>query len=309
MIFGFFGNRMIDNRRTTMSILKIGRNDPCWCGSGKKYKVCHQAFDDKLKLLKMQGNKIPTHKMIKTPEQIAGIRAAGEMNTKVLDYISPFVKEGVTTDELNTLVHEYTLSLGGIPAPLNYEGYPKSVCISINEVVCHGIPSPDRVLKSGDIVNVDCTTIYNGYYGDASRMFCIGDVDPKWKKLAEDTKIALDLGVAAVKPWGHLGDVGYAINTFAREQGYSVVREIGGHGVGVEFHEEPWVSHIGQKGKDIVLAPGMTFTIEPMINLGKPDVYQDDEDGWTIYTEDGSPSAQWEYTLLLTEEGIEILSH
>ena len=292
-----------------MSILKIGRNDPCWCNSGKKYKACHQAFDDRLKLLRLQGNKVPTHMMIKNEEQIAGIRRAGEMNTRVLDYISPFVKEGISTEELNTLVHEYTLSLGCIPAPLNYEGYPKSVCISVNEVVCHGIPNKNQILKSGDIVNVDCTTICDGYYGDASRMFCIGEVDPKWRKLAEDTKTALDIGVAAVKPWGHLGDVGYAINSFAKEQGYSVVREIGGHGVGVEFHEEPWVSHIGQKGKDIVLAPGMTFTIEPMINLGKPDVFQDDEDGWTIYTEDGSPSAQWEYTLLLTEEGVEILSH
>ncbi len=292
-----------------MAIFKIGRNDPCWCGCGKKYKACHQAFDDKLRLLKLQGKKVPSHKIIKTEAQIAGIRKAGEMNTKVLDYIEPFVKEGISTEELNRLVHEYTLSLGCIPAPLNYEGYPKSVCISINDVVCHGIPSADRILQSGDIVNVDCTTICDGYFGDASRMYCIGDVDPAWKKLVEDTKTALDLGVAAAKPWEHLGDVGYAINTFAKEQGYSVVREIGGHGVGVEFHEDPWVSHIGQKGKDMVLVPGMTFTIEPMINLGEPDVVQDEDDGWTITTEDGSPSAQWEYTLVMTEDGPEIISH
>lgn len=292
-----------------MGIFKIGRNDPCWCGSGKKYKQCHQAFDDKIKALKMAGNKVPPHKIIKTPEQIEGIRKAGKMNTMVLDYIEPYVKAGVSTGELDKMVHEYTLSLGCTPACLGYQGYPKTVCISINDVVCHGIPSEDRILQEGDIVNVDCTTICDGYYGDASRMYCIGEVDPAWKKLVEDTKKALEIGVEAAKPWGHLGDVGYAINEFAKAQGYSVVREIGGHGVGVEFHEDPWVSHIGKPGTDMVLVPGMTFTIEPMINLGKPDVYQDEDDGWTIYTEDGSPSAQWEYTLLMTEEGLEILSY
>lgn len=292
-----------------MSAEKIGRNDPCWCGSGKKYKQCHQNFDDKLNVLKLQGNKVPTHEMIKTPEQIAGIRKAGEMNTKVLDYVAPFIKEGITTEEINRLVHEYTISLGCIPAPLGYEGYPKSVCTSINEVVCHGIPTPSRKLKEGDIVNIDCTTICDGYYGDASRMFCIGKVHPLWKELVDNTKKALDIGVAAVKPWGHLGDVGYAINTFARQCGYSVVREIGGHGVGVDFHEDPWVSHIGRPGTDIILVPGMTFTIEPMINLGRADVITDSVDGWTVTTKDGEPSAQWEYTLLLTEEGVEILSY
>lgn len=292
-----------------MGIFKIGRNDPCWCGSGRKYKQCHEAFDERLKELKAQGKRVPTRKMIKTPAQIEGIRKAGIMNTKVLDHVEPFVKEGVSTEELNKIVHEYTLSLGCTPAPLNYEGYPKSVCISINDVVCHGIPSPDRILRSGDIVNVDCTTICEGYYGDASRMYCIGDVDPAWKKLVDDTKVALDLGLKAAKPWGHLGDVGYAINTFAEAQGYTVVREIGGHGVGVEFHEDPWVPHIGEPGTDIVLAPGMTFTIEPMINLGVPDVYQDEDDGWTIYTDDGQPSAQWEYTIVMNEDGPEILSY
>ena len=177
-------------------------------------------------------------------------------------------------------------------------------------MVCHGSPSDDIILQDGDIVNIDCTTEYNGYFGDSSRMFMLGDVDPSWKKLVEDTKRALDIGVEVCsKPYVTIGDIGYAINKFAQEQGYSVVREIGGHGVGLAIHEDPYVCHIGQPGKDYVLAPGMVFTIEPMINLGGPDVYQDADDGWTIYTEDGSPSAQWEYTLVMTDNGVEILAH
>ncbi|MBP3326598.1 MAG: methionyl aminopeptidase [Coprococcus sp.] len=288
--------------------MKLGRNDVCWCGSGKKYKSCHLVMDDKLEEMRLKGYKIPTRKMIKTPEQIEGIREASRINTMVLDYITPYVKIGVSTEELDTLIYEYTKSINAVPACLGYEGYPKSVCISVNDVVCHGIPSKEQILQDGDIVNIDCTTMYNGYYGDSSRMFMLGDVEPAWKKLVEDTKKALDIGVAVCKPYCTIGDIGYAINKFAREQGYSVVREIGGHGVGIEMHEDPYVSHIGQPGKDYVIAPGMTFTIEPMINLGAPDVYQDADDGWTIYTEDGSPSAQWEYTLLMTEKGIEILA-
>ena len=288
--------------------MKIGRNDPCWCGSGRKYKACHMQLDDRLAMYRLKGHRVPTHKMIKTPAQIEGIRNAGRVNTEVLDYVSEFVQEGVSTEELNARVNEITKRLGGIPAPLNYEGFPKSVCTSIDNVICHGIPSPDRVLKSGEIVNVDCTTIVNGFYGDASRMFCIGDVSPEKRKLVEDTKKALDLGFAEVKPWGHLGDIGYVINEFAQSQGYSVVREIGGHGVGLEFHEDPYVCHIGLRGHDYLLVPGMTFTIEPMINLGTGDYYTDEEDGWTVYTADGKPSAQWEYTLVVTEDGAEILS-
>ncbi|MBQ8984159.1 MAG: methionyl aminopeptidase [Lachnospiraceae bacterium] len=288
--------------------MKLGRNDPCWCGSGKKYKTCHMQLDEKILMYQHKGSKVPTHKMIKTAEQIEGIRVAGEMNTKVLDYISPFVKEGISTGELDKLIYDYTIELGCIPACLGYEGYPKSVCTSIDEVVCHGIPDDNRILKSGEIINIDCTTIWNGYYGDASRMFCIGEVSPEKKKLVEVTKECLDIGYDLVKPWTHLGDIGYAVNKHAVENGYTVVREIGGHGVGVEFHEEPWVSHIGTPGKDYLLVPGMIFTIEPMVNMGKADVWQDDEDGWTVRTEDGLPSAQWEYTILVTETGAEILS-
>lgn len=288
--------------------MKIGRNEPCWCGSGKKYKNCHAEFDRRIHEIEMEGHEVPTPYMIKTPEHIAGIREAGRLNTMVLDHLEQYIKEGVSTQELNEIVDSYTRELGAIPAPLDYNGYPKSVCISIDDVVCHGIPDENMILQSGMIVNVDCTTFYNGYFGDASRMYCIGEVSEEKQKLVRVTKECLDLGLAEVKPWGFLGDVGFAINEHAKANGYSVVREIGGHGIGQEFHEEPWVSHIGERGEDILLVPGMVFTIEPMVNMGKPDVFEDQDDGWTIYTRDGLPSAQFEYTILVTEEGAEILS-
>ncbi|BBF43201.1 methionine aminopeptidase [Lachnospiraceae bacterium KM106-2] len=287
----------------------IGRNDPCWCGSQVKYKNCHLQLDEKIKEYADRGAMVPNHDMIKNQEEIEGIRKASEINTMVLDKVSEYVKPGVSTEELNKIIHEYTLELGAIPATLGYEGYPKSVCISINEVVCHGIPSEKTILKDGDIVNIDCTTIYNTYFGDASRMYCVGNVSEEKRKLVQVTKECLDLGLAEVKPFKFLGDIGYVINKHAKENGYTVVREIGGHGVGLEMHEEPWVSHIGQRNTDILLVPGMIFTIEPMVNMGTADVYQDDSDGWTIYTEDGKPSAQWEYTILVTEDGAEVLSH
>ena len=289
--------------------MKTGRNDKCWCGSGRKYKQCHMSFDNRIKDYRNRGYDVPDHSMIRTREQIEGIREAGKRNTMVLDYITPFVKEGVTTQELDERIEAYTREIGGIPACLGYQGYPKSVCISVDEVVCHGIPDENQLLKSGNIVNVDCTTIYKGYYGDASRMFCIGDVPEEKRKLVRVTKECLDLAVQATRPWGTMGDMGYACNKHAVENGYTVVREIGGHGCGVRFHEDPWVNHIGQKDEGILFVPGMTFTIEPMVNMGAPDVYEDERDGWTIRTVDGKPSAQWEYLLLVTEDGVEILSH
>lgn len=290
--------------------MKLGRNDACWCGSGRKYKSCHMFFDDKIEQIVNRNKQIvaPPRDIIKTPEQIAGMRKAGEINTMVLDTVEQHVKEGVTTEELNRIVEERTKELGGVCACLGYEGYPKSVCISINEVVCHGIPSEKRHLQNGDIVNIDCTTIVDGYYGDASRMYMIGEVSEAKKKLVQVTKECLDEAVSIAQPWTTLGDFGYAINKRATESGYSVVREIGGHGVGLDFHEDPWVPHIGQPNSGMLIVPGMTFTIEPMINMGKPDVFCDAEDGWTIYTDDNQPSAQWEYTLLITEKGNEILS-
>ena len=289
--------------------MKLGRNDKCWCGSGKKYKSCHMAMDEKIYEYQLNGALVPDYDMIKTREQIEGMRHAGEINTQVLDYISEYVKIGANTEELNRRIEEYTRKLGGIPACLGYQGYPKSVCISPNEVICHGIPSEDIDLMDGDIVNIDCTTIVDGYYGDASRMFEIGDVSEEKKRLVKVTKECLDLALKEVKPFSFLGYIGEVIQTHAEKNGYSVVREIGGHGIGMEFHEDPWVCHLGKRGTGILLVPGMTFTIEPMINMGKATIDQDEKDGWTVRTADRLPSAQWEYTILVTETGAEILSY
>ncbi len=288
---------------------KLGRNDDCWCGSGNKYKKCHEAFDDKLAKLEREGHIVPSHDIIKTPEQIEMIKESCKINIAVLDYIAENIKAGMTTEEIDRMVYEKTTEMGGIPAPLDYEGYPKSVCVSVNDIVCHGIPSEEEVIQDGDIVNVDCSTIYKGYFSDSSRMFCIGNVDPEMKKLVDVTKECVEKGLEQVKPWGFLGDMGQAVNDHAKANGFSVVREIGGHGVGLEFHEEPFVSYVTSKGTEMVMAPGMIFTIEPMINMGKADVYVDDEDDWTVFTADGSPSAQWEIMVLVTEDGYEVLCY
>ena len=219
-----------------------------------------------------------------------------------------FIKPGISTEEINTLVHENTLRLGAIPAPLGFLGYPKSVCTSINEVVCHGIPDPGRILREGDIVNVDVTTIVNGFFADASRMYCVGAVSPEAKRLVQTAKESLELGLLEAAAWGHLEDIGAAISGYVYEKGYTVVREIGGHGVGLGFHEEPWVGHVGERGRGMLLVPGMVFTIEPMVNAGDADVVTDEGDGWTVSTKDGKLSAQWEYTVLITEEGPQVLA-
>lgn len=288
--------------------MNIGRNDKCWCKSGLKYKRCHLEFDEKLESLKLKGFEVPSQDMIKNKEQINGIRESAKINNAVLDHVAENIKEGMSTEEIDKLVYDYTISRGAIPAPLNFEGFPKSVCTSINEEICHGIPSKDIILKSGDIVNVDVSTIFNGYYSDASRMFMIGDVSSKAKKLVEVSKECLIKGVEAVKPWGFLGDIGAAVQEHAEKNGYSVVRDFGGHGVGIQFHEEPFVPHVGKKGEGVVLAPGMIFTIEPMINEGSPELFVDEENDWTAITEDGLLSSQWEYTILVTDDGIEILA-
>ena len=288
--------------------MKIGRNDPCWCGSGRKYKTCHAAFDDRLTKMATRGCKIPSHKIIKTPEQVEKIKESAKINVAVLDYIGEHIHEGMNTAEIDRIVYDMTTQMGGIPAPLNYEGYPYSVCTSVNEQVCHGFPSEDVILKSGDIINVDCSTILNGYYSDSSRMYCIGEVSPEKKRLVDVTKECVEIGLQAVKPWGFLGDMGQAVHDHAYSNGYTIVREIGGHGVGLEFHEDPWVSYHSRKGTDMVLAPGMIFTIEPMVNMGKEDIYIDDENEWEVYTRDGLPSAQWEIMVLVTEDGYEVLS-
>lgn len=288
---------------------KLGRNDACWCGSNKKYKACHMASDEKIETFARQGHIVPPRFILKNGEQIEGIRESGKINTAVLDYVAEHIREGMTTEEIDRLVHEKTEELGGIPAPLGYEGFPKSVCTSINEQVCHGIPSEDIVLKDGDIINVDVSTIYNGYFSDSSRMFCIGNVSDEKKKLVDVTKECVELGLAQVKPWGLMGDMGQAVHDHAVKNGYSVVREIGGHGVGLEFHEEPFVSYVTKKGTEMLLVPGMVFTIEPMVNMGTDEVYTDGGDNWSVYTADGLPSAQWEIQVLVTETGYEVLAY
>lgn len=286
---------------------KIGRNNPCWCGSGRKYKSCHAAFDEKIAKYKAAGHKVPERKIIKTPEQIAGIKESCKINIAVLDYIEAHIREGISTAEIDRWVHDITTSMGGIPAPLNYKGYPYSVCTSVNDQVCHGFPSEEVILKEGDIVNVDCSTILNGYFSDSSRMFCIGEISEEKKRLVEVTKECVEIGLKEVKPWGFLGDMGQAVHDHAFANGYTVVREIGGHGVGLAFHEDPWVGYNSKRGTEMLLVPGMIFTIEPMVNMGKANICIDPQNDWEVYTEDGMPSAQWEIMVLVTEDGYEVL--
>ncbi len=249
---------------------------------------------------------------IKSPEEIEKMRIAGRLASEVLDHVQPFVTSGITTGELDKICHDYMVDVQKtIPAPLNYappghKPYPRSICTSVNHQVCHGVPG-DKKLKSGDIVNLDITVIKDGFHGDTSRMFFVGEVAPHAKRLAEITYECMWLGIAAVKPGGFLGDVGQVIQQYAESKGCSVVREFCGHGIGLNFHEDPQVLHYGKAGTGVKLEPGMTFTIEPMINAGKRDIRQLG-DGWTIVTKDHSLSAQWEHTILVTESGYEVLT-
>ena len=245
--------------------------------------------------------------IIKTPEQVAGIRRACTLTREILDSLDGRIVPGITTEQINTWVHTMTVAAGAVPAPLNYRGYPKSVCTSINEVICHGIPSPERTLQEGDIINIDVTSILDGYYGDSSRMFLVGEVAEPARKLVEATRRAMYLGIEQVKPGNTVGDIGHAIQRYAEGQGYSVVRAFVGHGTGVQFHEAPDVPHYGEPGAGLPLVPNMTFTIEPMINIGgfQATVL---EDGWTAVTSDGLLSAQWEHTVRVTEDGVEVMT-
>ncbi len=285
-----------------------GRNDECWCGSGKKYKKCHRDFDEKLQRLWDEGEEVLPRSLLKPPADIEGIKRSAEVNVGALDYVEAHIEAGVTTADIDRWVHDYCIERGAVPADLNYEGFPKSVCTSINEVVCHGIPSEDEVLRDGDIVNVDMSTILGGYFSDSSRMFCIGQVDPEWRRLVEVTKRSVEAGMEAVRPWAYLGDVSAAVNKVATDAGFSVVREFGGHGCGIEFHEDPFVSFVEMAGTGPILVPGMCFTIEPMVNMGKADIDMTDPNGWTVRTADGLPSAQWEVQVVVTESGFELIS-
>lgn len=288
---------------------KLERNDYCWCGSGKKYKICHFNSDEKIKLYKMQGCVVPNRRIIKSSAQIDGIRESGKVNIEILDYITDHMHIGMCTGEIDRLISNKTRELGGIPATLGYEGYPKSVCISINNEVCHGIPSDKVILKDGDILNIDVSTIVNGYFSDSSRMFCLGNISDERKRLVDVSRKAISIGLEKAMAWRFLGDIGQAINDFACFNGYSVVEEIGGHGIGNEFHEEPYVSFVSKRGTGMLLVPGMVYTIEPMINIGKADVVIDEKNGWTISTKDGKDSAQWEVTVLITDNGYEIMAY
>ncbi len=291
---------------------KLSRNDPCWCGSGKKYKHCHLKVDALMQAAMpaapsaRMALRRPPEVLIKTPEQIAGIRRSSQLTREILDWLTERIQPGITTEQINTWAHDYTIAHGAIPAPLNYRGYPKSVCTSINEVICHGIPGP-RVLQEGDILNVDVTSILDGYYGDSSRMFLIGEAAETARQLVEVTYECMMLGIEQVRPGATTGDIGHVIQRHAEGHGYSVVRAFVGHGVGVYFHEPPDIRHYGEPHTGLPLRPGMIFTIEPMINAGGYQV-KILEDGWTALTADGALSAQGEHTVLVTEDGVEILT-
>ena len=284
------------------------RNELCWCGSGKKYKKCHMPIEEKIMMHAERGEIVPTRKILKTPFQIEKIRKSAELNTAILDEVARQIHIGMSTQEIDDIVYRFTKEHGGIPAPLNYQGFPKSVCTSINNEICHGIPDENIILEEGDIINVDVSTILDGYFSDASRMFKMGKVSERAERIVRVTEECVKLGLEAAKPWGHLGDIADAINTHARANGYSVVEDIGGHGIGLEFHEDPFVSHVGRRGTGVLLVPGMVFTIEPMINMGSRKIFIDADNDWTVLTDDGMPSAQWEYTVLITDTGAEIIT-
>jgi len=285
---------------------KVGRNDPCHCGSGLKYKKCclnkDMQVSKRTKELYYQKYRIK----IKNRGEIEGIRRAGRLALDTLDLVESEIRPGITTDEINTLIHEFTIKNRAIPAPLNYRGFPKSVCVSINEEICHGIPG-NRVLKQGDIANVDVTPILNGYFADVSKTFFVGKPDANAQKIVKVAHESLKIGMSMVRSGNTIGDIGWAIQSYAEGEGCSVVREFVGHGVGLKFHEPPQVPHFGRKGEGIVMVPGMVFTIEPMINLGKKNLHIL-QDNWTAVTEDGSLSAQFEQTILITKDGFESLT-
>lgn len=268
-------------------------------------------IDRQVMYWEMRGKEVPTRNLIKTQEQIEGIGRSGVVNTGCLDEVEKQIHAGMNTQEIDDICMQYCKDHNATPACLNYEGFPKSVCTSINEVVCHGIPKTTDVLQEGDIVNVDMTTIVDGYYADASRMFIIGKTTPEKEQLVRVAKECLEIGAEAAKPYSFVGDIGHAIQEHAEKYGYGVVRDLCGHGVGLDFHEEPEVLHYGKRGTGMLLVPGMVFTIEPMINMGTWEVFIDSDDkyGWEVISGDEKPSAQWEHTFVMTEHGVEVLTH
>lgn len=284
-------------------------NELCWCGSHKLYKDCHKEFDIKCEEKRKMGYLIPPRSMIKNDEQIEGIRVAGIVNDGLLNEIEKSIHERMTTEEIDRIATIFLKEHDAESADYHYEGYPKHLCTSINDVVCHGIPSDYVILKDGDIINVDATTCYKGYYADASRMFVIGGAKENALRLVKVTKECLEEGIKAIKPFeSTLNDIGIAIEKYAHKFGYSVVEEFCGHGVGLKMHEEPYVLHYSVKEKTYLLVPGMVITIEPMINEGKRFIHIDFKDRWTVRTNDQKLSAQWENTMVITKDGVKILS-
>lgn len=283
----------------------LNRNDVCWCGSQKKYKKCHLDSDLKLSSLEQEGYTVPTRDLIKSNDDINKLKESAVITQGLLDHLTEIVKPGISTQSIDDFVHKYTIERGGIPATLGYMDFPKSCCTSINEVICHGIPS-QRLLEEGDIVNVDVTTILDGYYTDASRMYYVGKVSKEAQAIVECAKECLEIGMAEVKPFKSIAEIGLAIQAHANSKGFSVVKDFGGHGIGKKFHEDPHVSHYDTGHKDMIMMPGMVFTIEPMINEGtyKLNILEDD---WTAVTRDGKLSAQWEHTIVVTSDGYEII--
>ncbi len=287
-------------------LVKIGRNEPCPCGSGLKYKKCcmNKTSPKPVDMAKLYERKYGIR--LKTQNDVECIRESGRLVLEALDLVERQVQPGVTTNDLDRIVNAYALKSHAVCAPLNYKGFPKNICTSINEVICHGIPS-DRSLNEGDIINVDITLVYQGYYADANKTFIVGEASPDSQKIVSVAAQSLKAGMSMLKPGNTVGDIGWAIQNYAEGQKCSVVREFVGHGIGFEFHEAPQIPHYGRKGDGIVLVPGMVFTIEPMINLGKPELFIAG-DNWTAVTRDRSLSAQFEQTFFITEDGYESLT-
>lgn len=288
----------------------IGRNDLCWCGSGKKYKKCHMGDDKKGSNTPSQDSSptsaVPPKIIPRSAEFKEGMKATCRLAKEALEMVESRITAGISTNQVDRWVSEFLKDHNATPAPLNYHGFPKSICTSINEVICHGIPS-DRLIRDGDIINVDITNILNGYFGDTSKTFLIGDCSDDAKRLTKETEKCLRIGIETVRPYGRIGDIGAAIQKHAHSQGFSVVEQYVGHGIGRSFHEDPQVPHFGIAGTGVQILPGMYFTIEPMINLGKKDL-RVLKDNWTAVTLDNKLSAQFEHTVFVTETGVEVLT-
>lgn len=306
---GIGGNNTLDlSRRKTRRRCRLELSGDCHLVETSVACLRRREFVYNSRLSCLTDLIAPVPVSLKTPDEIARMRVAGRLAAEVLEMIAPHVEPGVSTHELDSICHDYIVNVQkAIPAPLNYRGFPKSICTSVNQVICHGIPSETKILKKGDIINIDITVIKDGYYGDTSQMFLVGEVAPHAIRLVEVTQQCLYRAIAVVKPGARLGDIGHVIQTHAEKNHYSVVREYCGHGIGTEFHQDPQVLHYGRAGTGMVLEAGMTFTIEPMINAGRHHTKLK-KDGWTVETRDGRLSAQWEHTLCVTRDGVEVLT-